>query len=92
MNSKWFRIGWWTVLVFLFPLWTTAWCTFVGVQVADENLLHSPLNHYGGPALYCCNALSDVMLLALPVGMIKNLRLPLKQRIALLCIFLIGSL
>ncbi|TGO61970.1 hypothetical protein BCON_0023g00280 [Botryotinia convoluta] len=83
MNNKWFRVGWWFNLLFLFPGWTVAAYTLLGIQVSKGSLGDNKLSTIGSPLVGALNSLSDLMVLALPIGMVMQLKLPRQERIAI---------
>ena len=92
MNHTWFRVCWWGIFIFLFPIWTTWAFAQLGVQSSDPYSDKKALNDISTPILGFCNALTDILLLILPIRSTLRLNLPLKQKIALMAIFVLGSL
>jgi hypothetical protein len=94
MNSRWFRIGWWMNFLFLFPGWTVVVFTLTGLQLTPTSgpLNTAGLSKIGSPIGRSLNALSDLMVLCLPVGMMLGLQLPKREKYAVIALFGIGLL
>ena len=90
-NSN-FRIAWWINLLFLFPCWTVPCFTLLGITVARKDLRNSDISSIGTPTIACFNALSDLMVLLLPLWSVSKLRLPRQQKIALCGVFAVGMM
>ncbi|KAF2728641.1 hypothetical protein EJ04DRAFT_516464 [Polyplosphaeria fusca] len=90
-NERWFRIGWWANFVLIFPCYTVTSITLTAWQVANsEKFGANNISKYASYALGSVNAISDVLVLVLPVIMISRLHLPSRERAAVMGIFLLG--
>ncbi|TVY15592.1 hypothetical protein LARI1_G004613 [Lachnellula arida] len=91
-NPK-FRVGWWINILYLFPGWTVVVFTIIGVQIAPHKNTfgYDRLSHIASPFVGGLNALSDLMVLTLPVGMVLKLHLPRREKIAIISLFSLGS-
>ncbi|PSN63323.1 hypothetical protein BS50DRAFT_679618 [Corynespora cassiicola Philippines] len=92
MFNNTFRIAWWVNLLFLVPCWTVPVFTLLGISVARQDLRQSDISTIGTPTVAALNALSDIMVLLLPIWSISKLRLPTQQKVALCGVFAIAMI
>ena len=92
MFNSLFRIAWWANLIFLFPCWTVAVFTLLGISVARQDLRQADISTIGTPTVAAFNGFSDIMVLILPIWSISKLRLPRQQKIALCGIFAVAMM
>lgn len=90
-NTK-FRVAWWINLLFLVPCWSVTSFTLLGITVVRKDLRNSDISSIGTPTIAVFNALSDIMVLLLPIWSVLKLRLPKKQKIALCGVFGVGMM
>ncbi|KAF2198553.1 hypothetical protein GQ43DRAFT_443243 [Delitschia confertaspora ATCC 74209] len=94
LNSRTFRIGWWANLLFLIPCWTVLVFTFLGMQVSPRRTSfgYDKLSKVGSPLVGALNALSDLTVLLLPIGIVWKLTLPRREKAAVMGLFSLGML
>ncbi|KAF2688529.1 hypothetical protein K458DRAFT_330926 [Lentithecium fluviatile CBS 122367] len=93
MNERWFRIGWWANFIILMPCYTVFTFTLTGLQVTRGlQFGHNDISRYAALVSGSINAVSDLLVLILPVGMVLRLMLPNREKAALLGIFSLGIL
>ncbi|KAF2875656.1 hypothetical protein BDV95DRAFT_603066 [Massariosphaeria phaeospora] len=93
MNEPWFRLGWWINFLLLMPCYTVFTFTLLGLQVGKPNQFgqNNTLSKVGSPIGGAINAVSDLMILALPVGYVAHrLTLPMREKAAVMGIFCLG--
>ncbi|KAF2195522.1 hypothetical protein K469DRAFT_681829 [Zopfia rhizophila CBS 207.26] len=90
MLTTWFRIAWWFTMT-LVMLWTITCFILLGLQ-ATGTLPKGGFSRLGISITGAFNAISDLMILGLPVVMIGRMKLPRKQKIGLIGIFLVGGI
>ncbi|KAJ4991580.1 integral membrane protein [Stagonosporopsis vannaccii] len=89
LRQKWFRYCWW-MLMTLTILWTLAGLILLVLQEIGT----FPRYDFGRiavPTTGIFNALSDILLMLLPVVMVSRLKMRRKQKIALVSIFCISG-
>jgi hypothetical protein len=90
MITTWLRNTWWAVLT-LTLLWTTACILLLALQ-GTNNLPKLGFSRLGISITGLFNALTDWLILALPLYVVTQMKLQRKQKIALVSIFMVGSM
>ncbi|KAL1597931.1 hypothetical protein SLS60_008419 [Paraconiothyrium brasiliense] len=92
LRTGWFTGFWWINFLLLLPCWAVATlCILIYVQI-DEFAYTKPINAYGTVACALVNAISDVMVLILPIREVLNMQLPRHKRYAIAGLFSLGFL
>ncbi|KAF2872235.1 hypothetical protein BDV95DRAFT_378898 [Massariosphaeria phaeospora] len=89
LNQPWFRTSWYAIFVVLFPCWLAmcfTWSALVGAGRLDPVWQYT----YGVPLASFINTATDLAVLVLPIGVTKNLQLPVKQKAGVIGIFALG--
>jgi hypothetical protein len=89
MQVLWFRIGWWAISS-LVVAWLIMSLAFGSLHLAGRVSLEFEFD-YAIPAVTFTNAIIDLFVLVLPLGMTYGLQMPMKQKAAVIGIFALGS-
>ncbi|PVH92287.1 hypothetical protein DM02DRAFT_663089 [Periconia macrospinosa] len=89
MREQWFRFGWFFSLALVLA-WLVMALTFASLQLAGRVSLEFEFD-YAISTLTFTNAFTDLLILILPIGMTKDLKLSPRQRTAVMGIFALGS-
>jgi hypothetical protein len=89
MHEMWFKLAWWATMN-LIVLWAVTCITLIALQNTGT-LPKAGFARIGISATGIVNGFSDIILMVLPAVMISNMRLPKKQKIAIMGIFMIGG-
>jgi hypothetical protein len=89
MHEVWFKLAWWATMN-LILLWAATCITLIALQNTGT-LPKAGFSRIGISTTGIVNGLSDVILMILPAVMISRMRLPKKQKIAIMGIFMIGG-
>jgi hypothetical protein len=89
MHEVWFKLAWWATMNLIF-LWAATCITLIALQNTGT-LPKAGFSRIGISTTGIVNGLSDVILMILPAVMISKMRLPKKQKIAIMGIFMIGG-
>jgi hypothetical protein len=91
LNEKWFRLAWWANFILIFPCYTVSSITLTAYQVANaQKFGANNISKYASYALGSVNAISDVLVLVLPVAMVVRLVLRPREKAAIIGIFMLG--
>ena len=90
MRTKWFKYSWYAVFVLVCPIWFVTAIVWASLGIAHTVSLVVELN-YAVPIITIINTITDVLMLALPLGMTAQLQLTKKQRASIMVIFALGS-
>jgi len=90
MITRWFRIAWWGILT-LTLLWTIACITLLALQ-GTGSLPKNGFSRLGISITGLVNAITDWLILGLPLYVVAQMKLQTKQRLALVSIFMVGSM
>jgi hypothetical protein len=89
MHEMWFKLAWWATMN-LVLLWAATCITLIALQNTGT-LPKAGFSRIGISTTGIVNGFSDVILMVLPAVMISKMRLPKKQKIAIMGIFMIGG-
>jgi hypothetical protein len=90
VRTGWFMGFWWFNFLVILPCWAVATlCISIYVQI-DQFAYTKPINAYGTFACALVNAISDVMVLVLPIRAVLKLQLPRARRFGIAGLFSIG--
>lgn len=90
MFTTWFRYAWWASFV-LTLLWTVT-CIILLILQGTDKLPKGGFSRLGISITGVVNAFTDCLILGLPAFMISRLKLQMRQKIAIISIFLIGGM
>jgi hypothetical protein len=90
MITAWFRNAWWGILT-LTLLWTITCIVLLALQ-GTNNLPKHGFSRLGISITGLVNALTDWLILGLPLYVVFQMKLQKKQRLALVSIFMVGSM
>lgn len=90
--TGWFRGFWWFNFLVIFPFWAGATLGILIYNQVDTFAFAKPGNAYGSSACALVNALSDIMVLILPIRGVLELQLPRAQKVGIIGLFSIGFL
>jgi hypothetical protein len=90
MLTKWFSRAWWFLLT-LTLLWATACITLLALEGTDSLPKHG-FSRLGISITGLLNAFTDWLILGLPLYVVAQMKLQKKQRLALISIFMVGSM
>jgi hypothetical protein len=88
--TGWFRALWWVNVFVIFPCWAGATLGILIYAQIDTFAFGKPANAYGSSVCALVNALSDIMVLILPIRGVMGLQLPRTQKIGIVAIFSVG--
>ncbi|PVI03033.1 hypothetical protein DM02DRAFT_626253 [Periconia macrospinosa] len=92
VHSRWFSVGWWGNFLLIMPCYTVSTFTLLGLQTSGTRFGTTDLSRYGSIGIGSFNALSDLLVLILPIGMVWQLTLPKREKAAVVGIFMFGLL
>ncbi|KAF2115521.1 hypothetical protein BDV96DRAFT_575627 [Lophiotrema nucula] len=88
----WFRAFWWFNLLVIFPCWAGATLGILIYAQVDTFAFAKPANAYGTSVCALVNALSDMMVLILPISGVVKLQLGRAQKVGIIGLFSLGFL
>jgi hypothetical protein len=90
VHTSSFTIFWWFNFLVILPCWAGATlCILIYVQI-DQFAYTKPINAYGTFACALVNAISDILVLILPIRGVLKLQLPRAQKFGIAGLFSIG--
>jgi hypothetical protein len=91
MRKTWFRVSWWIIFLLMFPTWFAITMVFSFMQIVQGHLIPK-VQEISIPLVSFFAALTDLLVLLLPVAVTYNLQLGWKQRASIMFIFGLGLL
>jgi hypothetical protein len=90
--TGWYRSFWWFNFVVIFPVWAFATLGILIWAQLDQFSFEGPVAVYGSSAVTLVNAISDIMVLILPISGVLKLQLPKAQKAGVIGLFSLGFL
>ena len=90
MFETWFRWSWWATLNLIF-FWAATCITLIAMQNTGT-LPRAGFSRLGISITGIVNGFSDIILMVLPAVMFSKMRIPQKQKVAIMGIFMIGGM
>jgi hypothetical protein len=88
---KWFTIGWYFTFCLVFPIWFVLVYTWTGLS-QNNKISEGFTDKYVIPLDSILTLITDLLILALPVGMISKLQLSWTKKLSIMAIFALGSM